>query len=611
MYNFSAQSSNSIEIEDPAADIIQKLIKEKKVKVVKNSNNNKPRQNKAKTTNFYKVIQNPKAKSSNNPNTNADSSKVIVIKNMRTGNNKPQSTGEQIPERKIPKKPLTMDNFGSFSRLAQSVLLRKTDKNGKVGSVKKPSTRNKQRAKELLKKVGKIVSTPKKDGLNGSSLCENSIDGNLSPISICSTESDDRNVSDLNISRNCEMAVLKNQSSVCEKDDVMKKPWRMSYENLPNTYNFTRNSRGLPSYSSDFLLATPRKTVSVLSKNSLSSYIYEDTSAPPLDSENMDGDLNSTNNEKQVTLGEDLVNEPDTENCSALSSSHHYQDTLNDSDTENSPPSIDQQQDSRNKSEANIHLSLAYKQCSQENHDDPLNDSDAENIPPISTNFDEEMRPNRSKFGGKCSTPRMPLRTLNEMEVMNLSAWKPPVTPTSCNRISSTNINRRIKLSRRNRDLRNFRHSSRSRTPPYKLFGFEDYLQCGNEENSDNRRSLIKSPLQLNYYMEDQSKDEKLSALRKWRPTDLIINNERVNKESNEKNIVQDLFQPHHAHKMDPRQLNIKNMLCSTMISGKDHCKDICRDNTKEISALLFKDNEVQEEECSINEKVKLFKHKK
>lgn len=585
------------EAADPAADIIQKLIQEGRVRVVKQATTNK-RKRKAHVTNKDALTNDAKLAHKKNGGLKTKmitaSSLQKGIQNKANDNNVPVNNvndaliGNKQPQPKQLKRKICaktkspVHSAGDvFSRLAQSVLVRET-----MG--KSTGLARRMHSKELLEKVRKIVNTSEK----GVSEAEDDI--------FADTDTIERNISPIPSE---EIAIIgdNEQSRVNKgfKQPLLNStPWRLDQSSaLPTLFCFSRNSKCLPSYSSDFLMSTPRKLSRQLhprySKRNSGSVLTSfsscrDQEAPEvLDSRGTVSDACSTSvgENRPLTTDSRHDGEKSARNNSLPSILPPVQGsmTMNDSDIEDIP---------------RIPASHGISR---------LNDSNAENIPPKSFNCDENIsKVPLPRLGQQHSTPRQPLRTLNILEVINLPPYKTPATPIASS-TQAKNINNYKKDTRKTKDPQNTQRPRK--TLSSQLYGFEEYLESADDSNPSAESTILSSNSAMMEDM-DQSIEEKLNALRKWRP-DTVLNNLRTTSNSitgqtKETNLDVYLFN-HRPHKRDPFQQDIKNMLCSTMIqanrnnqSGKD---------VEQGSASLFKDNEAEkegDEECSFNVKVKV-----
>lgn len=113
------------------------------------------------------------------------------------------------------------DQEGTFSRLAKTVLINQAGHS---------DLQSKKKALHVLKMVKQFISTPK----NKQPMSETTIHLDFSPISMPPP-----------------------------RRATMASPWRVNEDaHLPRSFNFSRSSANLPSYSSDFIPSTPRKAKS-------------------------------------------------------------------------------------------------------------------------------------------------------------------------------------------------------------------------------------------------------------------------------------------------------------------------------------------------------------
>ncbi|XP_017474436.1 PREDICTED: uncharacterized protein LOC108365034 isoform X3 [Rhagoletis zephyria] len=283
---------------DPAADVIQKLISEGKVRVAVNQKGKgRPIIKRARPKTERKKQLTNKVKTSKAIGKQKHTKTTANMSNINEGhNNNNQGETSFTPvleffeddhhdatayfnDEAEADEPISE---GGFSRLARSVLLQQTKKY--------ENTRRNDIAEQrrLLEIARKFVSTPAPNRKS-----ENLHTADLSPIQTLDTR----------------------QRPVCPS------PWRIDDEShLPRTFNFIKNTSYLPTFSSDYIPSTPKKN-----KLSTNSYVCNES--------NVQCDTFTT------TEQENLPTVP--RNISDSDSGNMLQDSLgsrNDSNEENIPP---------------------------------------------------------------------------------------------------------------------------------------------------------------------------------------------------------------------------------------------------------------------------------
>uniref|UniRef100_A0A1A9VVG2 Sororin-like middle region domain-containing protein n=1 Tax=Glossina austeni TaxID=7395 RepID=A0A1A9VVG2_GLOAU len=233
-----SQTNDSPKPVDPAQDIIEKLIAEGKVQVatnwkgkgkmiMKRARPAKPIKKKKldKAQKLKKAnVNNNRPKSDDNIEQFIDNYECEPLSNQPTKDTQNQGKNQKAYCRSTARSSL---KEGTFSRLAQSVLLKQTSY----------SPLQNEKNRQLLQAVKNIVSTPKASKISSANCA---LKEDLSPIAFPSDPSKF-------LSR-----------------PVRNSPWRVDESaHLPTIFNFSRNSDNLPSFSSDLVIpSTPRKNTS-------------------------------------------------------------------------------------------------------------------------------------------------------------------------------------------------------------------------------------------------------------------------------------------------------------------------------------------------------------
>ncbi|XP_036323780.1 protein dalmatian isoform X5 [Rhagoletis pomonella] len=357
IFEFLSQSDNSGsengKHRDPAADVIQKLISEGKVRVAVNQKGKgRPIIKRARPKTERKKQLTNKVKTSKAIGKQKHTKTSANMPNINEGhnnNNQGETSFTPVPEffeddhhdatayfndEAEADEPISE---GGFSRLARSVLLQQTKKY--------ENTRRNDIAEQrrLLEAARKFVSTPASNRKS-----ENLHTADLSPIQTLDTR----------------------------RRPVCPSPWRIDDEShLPRTFNFTKNTSYLPTFSSDYIPSTPKKN-----KLSTNSHVCNES--------NVQCDTFTT------TEQENLPTVP--RNISDSDSGNMLQDSLgsrNDSNEENIPPPE----------------SLPTRIASNNDENDEI------------VNMRQLPNPRRTL------DYRSPLKTINIIEVVTLAPWKKPV----------------------------------------------------------------------------------------------------------------------------------------------------------------------------------------
>ncbi|XP_054726891.1 protein dalmatian [Anastrepha obliqua] len=363
IFEFLSQSDTSNtqidKCKDPAADIIKKMISDGKVRVaVNNKGRGRPILKRCQRKNRRKKQIGRKNKTSQEK----DSSKKTAAPTIKDGvlqsevhnnydhddDNGSQNLNDHLSYSAT--KDAEADEHvsdGGFSRLARSVLLQQTKKY--------ENTRIKTLAEKrrLLEVARKFVSTPASNRMKG-----NLPTADISPI----------------------------QAPSMQSRPVCPSPWRIDEDlHLPSVFNFTKNTSYLPTFSSDYIPATPKKN-----KSNNSSQLGNETNVPI--------------EKSPVTKQGNLTNIPN--NITSSDSSGCLQGSRgNDSNAENMPPT--EVTPARNLSN---------------------NDENA-------VIFNELPNPRRTlKY-------RTPLKAINVIEVINLPPWKKPTNGDDQNEKNVKTVN--------------------------------------------------------------------------------------------------------------------------------------------------------------------------
>ncbi|XP_053946652.1 protein dalmatian isoform X2 [Anastrepha ludens] len=348
IFEFLSQSDTSNtqidKCKDPAADIIKKMISDGKVRVaVNNKGTGRPILKRCQRKNRRKKQIGRKNKASQEK----DSSKKTVAPTIKDGvlesevhnnydnddDNGSQNLNDHLSYSAT--KDAGADEHvsdGGFSRLARSVLLQQTKK------YENTHIKTLAEKRRLLEVARKFVSTPASNRMKG-----NLATADISPI----------------------------QAPSMQGRPVCPSPWRIDEDlHLPSVFNFTKNTSYLPTFSSDYIPATPKKN-----KSNNSSQLCNETNVPI--------------EKSPVTKQANLTNIPN--NITSSDSSGCLQGSRgNDSNAENMPPT--EVTPARNLSN---------------------NDENA-------VIFNELPNPRRTlKY-------RTPLKAINVIEVINLPPWKKP-----------------------------------------------------------------------------------------------------------------------------------------------------------------------------------------
>lgn len=546
VYEFLSQSqtsdSDSAKHSDPTADIVKKLIQQGRVRVATtNKGKGKPkfkRRLPAKQMKKIKQTANNKLKQLKN---NAKKVPIEENKEEEDGHfaddffNNDELTpdfvnGTQIKKQNIiPKKisnlnkDQTNEQEGTFSRLARIVLINQAGRS------------DMQRKNSSLEMVKKIFSTPKNKKMP---LPEAALETDLSPISMLPL-----------------------------RPITQSSPWRVNEDaNLPTTFNFSRSSGNLPSFSSGFIPSTPRK-------EKTNTNLYK------LQQSNLNIERSPIKSNQSIVLSISSVPSP-------------LQDVQENMKSPSKQTCID--------NEPSVISSFSS------------NDSNAENMPPAKATS-ENYNENESIFDLKqlpnprrALNYRSPLKTINILEVIHLPPYKPHVkTPTTQETITET-----IDLfgfeENSADDSVQANQSTKKVNDCHKedLFGFEDFLsqtEYSSEENNVTTTNL-----------QNQTIHEKLQNLRKLKPqeNELQFNLLREKSRNSFKSSIP-VFDDDDVTKADGmRQRGIKEMFCSTMINpqpstSKEALKNQKRQNFGNDLDLseLFKD---PDPEITFNENVSI-----
>ncbi|XP_030562655.1 protein dalmatian [Drosophila novamexicana] len=203
------------------------------------------------------------------------------------------------------------------------------------------------------------------------------------------------------------------------------------------------------------------------------------------------------------------------------------------------------------------------------------NDSNGENMPPpvVAVAQATPIKPSEDQenenFENYVQLPnprrtlqhRSPLKDINILEVVVLPSWKknaqPDKTPT---KVSTAKNQNNVAISSPREQ------SARAQQPPCNLFGFEDFLDEEDEENANARAASQNVTLH-----------EKLQRLKGLRPAEEEL------PQTNRAPLRHDYDD---LQAREPKQRNIKEMLCSTMIGTP------ARVPSTDESVALFKDND-------------------
>ncbi|XP_067619257.1 protein dalmatian isoform X3 [Eurosta solidaginis] len=243
IFEFPSQSDNSeseiAKHDDPAADIINKLISEGKVRVATNHKGT------GRPT-LKRVRKKLNAKNKNISKIKRTKANVIDKFNVIKELNENFNADKTLPHEPIPHFDYEEDNsndayldepnndyqqnYVGFSRLARSVLLQQTKKN----EITRKNDVAEQR--RLLEAARKFVSTPATAKRNNETIPD------FSPIQI------------LNTHRRPASLLQQQQHPACPS------PWRINEDlHLPSVFNFTKNTSYIPTFSSDYIPPSPKK----------------------------------------------------------------------------------------------------------------------------------------------------------------------------------------------------------------------------------------------------------------------------------------------------------------------------------------------------------------
>lgn len=295
LYQSDTSESECAKHQDPAADIIKKLISEGKVRVATNQKGTgRPilKRGRLKTGRKQKTSKEKGNKTANVVNNKP--SKIVEIldkygvstplsphpvedvedQNVSISNSNQEEnflthdipgTGEHVPDE-------------GFSRLARSVLLQETRK---VANTYKANLAEKRRLVEVARK---FVSTPAANRQTRSLPT-----ADLSPIKFLNPKN----------------------RPVCPS------PWRINDDaHLPSVFNFTKNTSCLPTFSSDYIPPTPKKNKSNNSQVSIDSNITlpKPISAKQDDSSNVSRNTVNSVSNSQLEKSLESKNDSNVEN---------------------------------------------------------------------------------------------------------------------------------------------------------------------------------------------------------------------------------------------------------------------------------------------------------
>ncbi|KAM7360158.1 dalmatian [Cochliomyia hominivorax] len=526
IYEFLSQSQtsdsdNATKSSDPTADIIKKLIEQGKVRVATNCKGKgkpvfkrkppaKPVKNVKQSKQKLKKNQKKTKNIKQNVNKNNNKDNEIVDDDNFLGDHydnedflpdvdyNMESQRPSVIVKKTNHSNRKNEQQGTFSRLARSVLINQTG----ISDVQR------RNPALLLEMVKKYISTPKNKKMPSPHAA---LESDLSPIAIPPS-----------------------------RPATKASPWRVNEDAfLPRTFNFSRSSGNLPSFSSDFIPATPRKDKS---KNNVNILQKTTTIA---------------NNQSPTKIIQ-----------SSMSSIAIPQSPLHDMAENVSPP----------KNTINRNEPTAISSFSS-------NDSNAENITPpkpLSENcneneniFDLKQLPNPRRM----LSYRSPLKAINILEVVHL----PPIT--NVNKIPTNKI-----TTEKSVEMFGFEENlgedsiqteqsivsadvltqtatdeiSKTR-PKEDLFGFEDFLSQTELSSHENEESIQNDTNTQNHTIRD-----KLQKLRKLKPKENEIQF-NLSKEKTRNHLrALPLFKDDDADSVQldgMRQRGIKEMLCSTLIN--------------------------------------------
>lgn len=595
IYEFLSQSQtsdsdNNTKQADPTADIIKKLIEQGKVRVATNcKGKGKPifkrrapppkqmkkikqaadkklkqlKKNQLKT----KVAKTNENKINNNDNNtgNDDNNDEVIVEHFDDhfdnedvlpdvdyNLESPRNNG-------LTKRPSHLNSKndiqeGTLSRLARTVLINQASR----------SDAQRKNASLLLEKVKQFISTPKNKKMPSAQI---GLESDLSPIAMSQS-----------------------------RPPTIASPWRVNDDAyLPKTFNFYRSSGNLPSFSSDFIPATPRKEKP---KNNVN---ISQLQAP-------------TNSEKSPIIG----------NQNSIAGTSNMQSPLHTNIEENiSPPP----REVNNDNEPSVISSFSS------------NDSNAENMPPPRPLEENLTNENDNIFNMKqlpnprrALSYRSPLKNINILEVVHL----PPLknlnkTPNTNDKqktgdvidmfgfeenLAEDSILTEESIVSNNPPQTAETNKNTKNRPKEDLFGFEDFLSQTEYSSQENAETTN----QTNTNVQNLTIHDKLQDLRKLKPADNELEINLLKEKSKRPLRPLPLFDDEAAVDLDgKRQRGIKEMLCSTLINpqpstSKEALRELRKRNLQnsnrpqfgedlEISEL-FKD---PEPETTFNENVSIL----